>query len=95
MEAAPVRLCGAPTIHQIYRAWALVPYLCAYPLIVTPAFYQVFVSEKVVSGFCTVVMDVVEVVWIGFHCVLLATILLLAWLFRPGALASSVEHSQR
>ena len=41
----------------------------AYPLIVTPAFYQVFIAEKLVPGFAAL-MDVVQVVWIGFHCVL-------------------------
>ena len=36
--------------HQIYRAWALFHIIIAYPLIVTPAFYQVFVAEKLVPG---------------------------------------------
>ena len=31
-------------------------------------FYQVFVAEKLVPGFA-VLMDVVQVIWLGFHCV--------------------------
>ena len=88
---ALVRLRGAPPSHQIYRTWALFHIFIAYPLIVTPAFYQVFIAEKLVPGFAAL-MDVVQVVWIGFHCVLLAAILLLAWL-TTGALASSVKLS--
>ena len=38
-------------------------------------------------------MDVVQVIWLGFHCVLLATILLLAWLTRPGAQVSPTALS--
>ena len=76
-----------PPSHQIYRAWALFHILIAYPIIVMPAFYQVFIAERLVPGFAAL-MDVVQVVWLGLHCVLLATILLLAWFTRPGAQAS-------
>ena len=76
-----------PSSITLYRTWALFHLIVGYPLVVVPAFYQVFIAEKLVPGFAAL-MDVVQVIWVGLHFVLLTTILLLAWLTRPGAHSS-------
>lgn len=73
-----------PVSLFMYRLWALFHLVLGYPLIVFPAFYQVFVVGQVVVGYPRITR-VIEVIWIIGHICLLAAILGLALGTRPGA----------
>ena len=73
-----------PGSPLLYRVWALFHLFVGYPLVVAPAFYQVFIADKVIPGFPQF-MHVAQIVWVGLHILLLLTIVSMAWLTRPGA----------
>ena len=66
----------APTIA--YKIWGLGHIFMAYPLIVAPAFYNIWLQDEVVVGHSEFT-DVIKTIWGALHILLLLSVASLVW----------------
>ena len=67
-----------PSSRLAYRIWAVFHLAIAYPVVVFPAFYDVFIQKQIVGGYAQFTNQVTNI-WACLHVLLFVSVLLLVW----------------